>query len=104
MSANESADQTRRKVCKVAGMALALIPVVVVGKTAFAATDSATHSTINAKARAELHYQDTPKDGMKCLTCLEYVPGAKEGFGTCKVIPNDDGISAEGYCISWNTM
>jgi len=86
----------RRKVCQAAGAALALIPVAVIGQSAQAAT--------NAKLREELHYQDTPKGDMKCLTCLEYAPGKKEGFGTCKVIPGDDEIAAEGYCASWNSM
>jgi hypothetical protein len=89
-------NQTRRKFWQAAGAALALIPIVVIGQSARAST--------NATLRAQLLYQDKPKDDMKCLTCLEFVPGKNAGLGSCKVIPGDDEISAQGYCISWNTM
>ncbi len=59
--------QTRRKLWKAAGAALALIPIVVITRPA--------RASANRELRAQLHYQDTPKDGMKCLTCLEFVPG-----------------------------
>ena len=82
-SASEGADDTdmaRRTVTKAAGAAPhdPDAEVVILGKAwLFAATNSA----INAKVRAELHYQDTPKDGMKCLTCLgNTLAGRQDGF------------------------
>jgi hypothetical protein len=89
-------NQKRRKLWKAAGAALALIPIVVITRPARAST--------NAALRTQLRYQDTSKDGMKCVTCLEFVAGKSGGLGSCKVIPGDDEISPDGYCISWNTM
>jgi hypothetical protein len=91
-----SANLTRRKLWKTAGIALTLMPIVVFTRPASAQTNTAM--------RAELKYQSTPKDDMKCTTCLEFVPGKADGLGACKVIPGDDEISPDGYCIRWNTM
>lgn len=55
--------------------------------------------------RAELQYQNVPKDNMNCSTCLEFIPGKTDkDLGKCKVIPEDDEISPNGYCTKWNTM
>ena len=88
---------TRRNLLKIASVSLALIPLVVITRQACAKT--------NTTDRDKLKYQDTPKDGMICATCLEFVPGKTDkDLGGCKVIPGDDEISPNGYCISWNSM
>jgi len=88
---------SRRKLLKLVGIALVLIPVVSPPQQASAGT--------NAALRNQLKYQDTPKDGMICATCLEFVAGKSDkDLGGCKVIPGDTEISPNGYCVSWNTM
>lgn len=92
-----STNLTRRKLWKTAGAALTLIPIVAFTRPAWA--------NINTATRADLKYQGTPKDNMKCDTCLEFVPGKTgDDLGSCKVIAGDDEISPDGYCIRWNTM
>ena len=92
-----NANLERRKFWKSAAIALALIPIVLVSRPARAKT--------NAPLRAELAYQNTPKEGMKCMSCVEFIPGKTDaGPGSCKVIPGDDEISPDGYCARWNTM
>jgi len=88
---------SRRKMLKIASVSLALIPLATITRQARANTNTAL--------RAQLKYQNTPKDDMICATCLEFVPGKSvKDLGGCKVIPGDDEISPNGYCISWNTM
>jgi hypothetical protein len=88
---------SRRNLLQIASVSLALIPIVGITRQASAKT--------NSVVRDKLKYQDTPKDGMICLTCLEFIPGKSDkDLGGCKVIPGDDEISPDGYCISWNSM
>ncbi len=88
---------TRRKLLKNVGVALAAIPIVVVSRFASAAT--------NAAIRTQLKYQAKPENGNSCASCLEFIPGKTEhDLGGCKVIPDDDEISPDGYCTAWNTM
>ncbi len=92
-----STNLSRRRLIKSAGMVVALMPLV-------AATREA-HAGPNPAKRAELKYQDVPLDGKSCVSCLEFVPGKTEqDVGRCKVIPGDDEISPNGYCILWNTL
>lgn len=92
-----STDLMRRKFLKTAGSAMVLIPLASVSRQARAST--------NPVLRAELHYQDFPKDNMSCTTCLEFIPGKTgKDLGRCKMIPGDDEISPNGYCTKWNTM
>jgi len=89
-------DISRRKFLRCAGIALAAIPLVVVRQA-----DAHTNTTM----RAQLKYQDTPKNDMSCTSCLEFIPGKTDkDMGACKVIPGDDEIAPGGYCTSWNTM
>ncbi|MET1083342.1 MAG: high-potential iron-sulfur protein [Burkholderiales bacterium] len=85
---------TRRNMLKV-GAALATIPVVAITGEAWAAQ--------NAALRGALKYQDKPgKDGQKCSTCTHWVPGkTATAKGSCKIIPDDDEISPEGWCVGW---
>ena len=92
-----STNITRREFLKTVGVALVLIPAVTFSRSAMA--------NVNSKVRAELKYQNMPKDNMSCTTCLEFIPGKTDkDLGKCKVIPGDDEISPDGYCAKWNTM
>jgi high potential iron-sulfur protein len=46
-------------------------------------------------SKADAKYQDTPKDGQKCSTCV-YFQAPK----TCGVVDGD--ISPEGWCAMYN--
>ena len=88
---------SRRKLLRLAGLALAAIPVIVLSREAGAAT--------NAALRAQLKYQDTPKNDQDCAGCLDFIAGKTDKDpGGCRLIPGDDQISPKGYCSAWNTM
>ncbi len=55
--------------------------------------------------RQQLQYQNTPEGAMSCRSCLEFLAGnSEQQAGRCKLIPDDDEIAPNGYCIKWNTM
>ena len=92
-----SANLTRRQFLKKGGLALVLFPLIAITRQANANT--------NSIVRAQLKYQNSPKDNMNCAACLEFIPGKTDKDpGRCKVIPGDDEISPNGYCTKWNTM
>ncbi|WP_283745328.1 high-potential iron-sulfur protein [Sideroxydans sp. CL21] len=92
-----SVNRTRRNFLKTASLSFVLVPLVVFSRHAGA--------TVNSDMRAQLKYQNSPKDNMNCTTCLEFIPGKTDkAMGRCKVIPEDDEISPDGYCTKWNTM
>ena len=87
----------RRRLLKSAGIALAWVPLVAVTQEASASS--------NPTIRAKVKYQDVPMDEKNCSSCLEFIPGKSDkDLGRCKVIPDDDEISPNGYCSLWNTM
>ncbi len=58
----------------------------------------ATFSTapLYAKGTKEKYlYQDTPKDGNKCSTCMQFIPETNE----CKII--EGSINPNGWCASF---
>ncbi|MFC6634749.1 high-potential iron-sulfur protein [Microbulbifer taiwanensis] len=74
---------TRREFLKLSSCSLALLPVALI------ATD---RSVAQTKAKKEaVQYQDTPKNGQKCVDCVLFEP--PEG---CKVVEGK--ISPEGWC------
>jgi hypothetical protein len=84
----------RRQFLKIAGAALALIPVVGVSTDAMAAT--------NAAMRTSLKYQAKPEGDKRCATCMQFVPGKTDkADGGCKLMPGDTEISPQGYCVAW---
>ncbi len=92
-----STDLVRRRWMKNISGSIILVPLFFLSRYAEAKTNEAL--------RAQLKYQITPKESMKCLTCLEFIPGkTNKDLGGCKVLPGDDEISPDGYCTSWNTM
>ena len=87
----------RRRLLKSAALAFAWIPLVAVTHEAGASS--------NPAMRTKVKYQDVPMDGKDCSSCLEFIPGKSDRDpGRCKVIPDDDEISPNGYCSLWNTM
>jgi len=88
---------SRRAWLRAAGTVLAAVPLCAGVRSARAAT--------NAQLRAQLRYQDDPKDGLRCAACLEFIPGPDaQARGGCKVIPGDDEISPDGWCTAFNTL
>ena len=80
---------SRRIWLKNAGVGIALAPWL------------ARWARAQAKASKEaMKYQEQPKDGQRCDTCMQFVPGPKAGAnGTCKVV--DGPISPSGWCIAY---
>ena len=92
-----STNLTRREFLKTASFGLILLPLLAIARQAKANT--------NSIVRAQLKYQNSPKDNMSCTSCLEFISGkTAQDFGRCKVMPGDDEISPNGYCTKWNTM
>ena len=58
-------------------------------------------ATAEAKAsQTAVKYQSTPKNGQKCSTCTQFVPGSSPSKnGTCKVV--DGSISPNGWCMAY---
>jgi len=68
---------------------------------AFAGLLLAETATAQAKAsQTAVHYQSTPKNGQKCSTCSQFVPGSSASkSGTCKIV--DGSISPNGWCMAY---
>ncbi len=73
---------TRRQVLRAAGLA------VVGGVVAVSARAQ------EKIAPNQVQYQDTPKDGVKCSTCVNF-----EAPAACKIVSGK--ISPEGWCIAY---
>lgn len=61
----------------------------------------ANSARAQAKATKQaMQYQEQPKNGQRCDTCMHFVAGAKQGaMGTCKVV--DGPISPNGWCVAY---
>ena len=66
-----------------------------------AAAPWAGSALAQGKATKEaMHYQDRPKDGQQCATCIQFIPGAKPGAsGECQIVEGP--ISPNGWCIEY---
>jgi hypothetical protein len=92
-----SINQNRRNLLKTTGAVFAIAALNTLPRTACAKT--------NPELRAKLKYVDKPHGEENCLSCLEFIAGKTEkDLGGCQVIPGDDEISPNAWCISWNTM
>jgi hypothetical protein len=49
-------------------------------------------------SKAAVHYQDSPKYGQLCATCLYYVAGSGSS-GTCKIV--EGSISPKAWCSNF---
>ena len=47
-------------------------------------------------AKADVQYQDRPKDGKDCDDCMHFLPGP---IPSCKVV--EGAISPHGYCLAF---
>ena len=84
----------RRSFLKVGGAALAIIPFVIATGSAGAAT--------NAAMRTSLKYKGTPEGDKNCAGCMQFVPGpSAKDLGGCKILPGDNEVSPQGYCVAW---
>ena len=51
-------------------------------------------------SKQAMQYQDKPKDGQTCDTCMQWEPGANAGApGTCKVVEGP--VSPKGWCVAY---
>ena len=51
-------------------------------------------------SKADVQYQDKPKDGKDCDDCIQFIADpAHKGAGTCKVVAGP--VSAHGYCLAF---
>ena len=90
-------NSVRRKLLKGLGFVFVSTPL--------AAASSNAEARTNPELRTKLKYQDTPKDGNSCANCLAFQPTKNDPVtGKCSIIPDDDEISAKGYCDGWFTM
>ena len=73
--------------------------VIVAGLAA--APWAARQALAQGKARKQdMHYQDQPKDGQMCATCIQFIPGEKPGAnGSCQIVEGP--ISPNGWCIEY---
>ncbi len=50
--------------------------------------------------KADMRYQDEPKDGQRCADCLQFIPGKDpKGPGSCQIVESP--ISPNGWCIEF---
>ncbi len=90
----DNIESARRRILKLGGAALAMIPVIALSGNTYAAT--------NAAMRASLKYQNKPEGGKACRGCVQFVPGkTAKALGGCKIYPGDTQISPNGYCTGW---
>lgn len=85
-------NRSRRDALKSTAVALAGIA---------ASTHAMRAALAQAKAaKAQMQYQDTPKNGQQCDACVQYIAGPKPGApGGCKVVEGP--ISPRGWCVAF---
>ena len=66
-----------------------------------AATCAARGSLAQTKAsKKAMQYQDAPKNGQQCDTCMQWIPPPSAGApGGCKVVEGP--ISPKGWCVAY---
>lgn len=88
---------TRRGAMRVATQAANLAVLQVIG---LAADQHANAQAYGQTPKNAVRYQDSPRDGHDCATCLQFIPGPTAGSdGHCKVVAGT--ISPHGWCIVW---
>ena len=84
----------RREFLKTGGAIIAAIPLAAVSGWAGAAKNDAL--------RTSLKYQAKPEGDKSCANCQQFVPGkVAMGPGECKILPGDNEIAPQAYCIAW---
>jgi hypothetical protein len=84
---DEQAKLTRRSILKGA--------VLLAGGTLAAGVIQVRPAFAQKAAKAEMKYQDSPKDGQKCVDCVYF-----KQPNTCGVVEGT--ISPEGWCVMYN--
>jgi hypothetical protein len=69
---------------------LAAIPLVVVSAPARAMK----------LGKGDMHYQDQPRDGKKCVDCTAYEMNPGNAAGSCKIV--DGPINPNGWCMAYS--
>ena len=81
---------TRRGVLR-SGLALVAGGTIATAATTLAARQAAAQDKL---AKEAVQYQNMPKDGNKCATCVNFVtPNA------CQIVAGE--INPEGWCVAW---
>lgn len=72
----------------------------VLGAIAIVRMIGASDAIAGKLAKADVQYQDKPKEGKDCDDCIQFIPDPrKKAVGTCKVV--DGPVSAHGYCLAF---
>lgn len=67
---------------------------------ALACTDTTGLAAADIQVRTSLGYEDvSTQPGKSCSVCLQFIPGAPNACGTCKVVKGP--INPNGYCKSF---
>src|SRR5258708_14099090 len=83
----------RRRMLKLGGAALAMIPLMALTGRTYAAT--------NAAMRAAFKYQNKPDGDKACRGCVQFVPGkTAKALGGCKIYPGDTATTPTGHCTA----
>lgn len=91
---DDKVKSARRRMLKLGGAALAVIPVMVLSGRTYAAK--------NAAMRTAFKYQGNPEGDKQCSGCVQFVPGkSATALGGCKIYPGDTEVSPQGYCTAW---
>ena len=91
---DDEVKSARRRMLKLGGAALAVIPVMVLSGRTYAAK--------NAAMRTAFKYQDIPEGDKQCSGCVQFGPGkSATALGGCKIYPGDTEVSPQGYCTAW---
>ncbi len=70
------------------------------GKKELTCTDTSGLTADEVTARTTLAYVDkTPEAAKLCSNCLQWVPGAPDACGGCKVLKGP--VAPGGYCKVW---
>jgi hypothetical protein len=82
-------DPHRRRLVRGLAAAAGLVPVLVLAGRAAAEP---------ANGKADVKFQNTPRDTARCADCVSFIPGATSGApGTCKAVQGV--IPQNGWCV-----
>jgi hypothetical protein len=91
---NSKPISTRRHFIKLSGMALSVIPLMLIADN--------SQATTNVAMRTAMKYQDKPNGDKDCAACIQFVPGkSPTALGGCKLFAGDTEVSPKGYCAGW---
>ena len=71
-------------------VSLAAIPLVIVS----------TPARAMKLGKSDMHYQDQPREGKRCVDCTAFEPRPGNASGGCKIV--DGAISPDGWCMAFS--